>query len=211
MPDFGSSMSIYDEKGNHKYLTSIERERFIIASELESPENRVLCRLLHDTGCRLTEALELTASRINIEDCSIVFRTLKQGDKDKDGVKKKPKYREVPVSKDFIDQLDLKFNVRVNQKKTREMNKDLWYISRTTAWRTVKRVMKRAGITGIQATTKGLRHGLAIKLLTSETPAPPNIVKDIMGHSHISTTEIYMQAVGAEKRKIVLRALGKDY
>jgi len=52
-----------------------------------------------------------------------------------------------------------------------------------------------------------LRHGLAIKLLTSETPAPPTIVKDIMGHSHISTTEIYMQAVGAEKRKIVLRAL----
>jgi len=35
-------------------------------------------------------------------------------------------------------------------------------------------------------------------------------MKDIMGHSHISTTEIYMQAVGAEKRKIVLRALANE-
>lgn len=207
MPDFGSSMSIYDEKGNRKYVTSAERERFLAASELETPEKRVLCRLLHDTGCRLTEALELTASRINVDERSIVFRTLKQGDKDKDGIKKKPKYREIPVSKDLIDQLDLKFDVRLNQRKLREKDKALWKISRTTAWRMFKRVMKRAGISGIQATTKGLRHGLAIKLLTSETPAPPNIVKDIMGHSHISTTEIYMQAVGAEKRKIVMRAL----
>lgn len=107
----------------------------------------------------------------------------------------------------MIDQLDLKFDVRLNQRKPREKDKALWKISRTTAWRMIKRVMKRAGISGIQATTKGLRHGLAIKLLTSETPAPPNIVKDIMGHSHISTTEIYMQAVGVEKRKIVMRAL----
>jgi len=117
MPDFGSSMSIYDENGNRKYVTSVERERFLAASELESPEKRVLCRLLHDTGCRLTEALELTASRVNIDERSIVFRTLKQGDKDKDGIKKKPKYREIPVSKDLIDQLDLKFDVRLNQRK----------------------------------------------------------------------------------------------
>jgi integrase len=207
MPDFGSSMSIYDEKGNRKYVTSIERQQFVAASELEPPEKRVLCRLLHDTGCRLTEALELTASRVNIEECSIVFRTLKQGDRDKAGIKKKPKYREIPVSKDLIDQLDLKFDVRLKQRKPREKDKALWEISRTTAWRMVKRVMKRAGIVGVQATTKGLRHGLAIKLLTSEKPAPPTIVKDIMGHSHISTTEIYMQAVGQEKRKIILRAL----
>ena len=167
MPDFGSSMSIYDEKGNRKYVTSAEREQFIIASEQESPEKRVLCRILHDTGCRLTEALELTPSRINIEDCSIVFRTLKQGATDKTGAKKKPKYREISVSKELIDQLDLKFDVRLNQRKSREKDKAPWNISRTTAWRTVKRVMNRAGIAGAQATTKGLRHGPFMNLLPS--------------------------------------------
>jgi integrase/recombinase XerD len=207
MPEFGTSMSIYDEKGNRKYVTSSERQQFLLASEEESPDKRVLCRLLHDTGCRLTEALELTPSRFNIEDRSIVFRTLKQGALDQQGNKKTPKYREIPVTKELIDQLDLKFNIRAKQNKQRVRDEVLWNMSRTTAWRTIKRVMKRAGIEGIQATTKGLRHGLAIKLLTSENPAPPSIVKDIMGHSHISTTEIYMQAVGAEKRKIVLRAL----
>lgn len=200
-------MSIYDEKGNRKYLTASEREQFLTASEHESPDKRVLCRLLHDTGCRLTEALELSPNRINVDDFSIVFRSLKQRELDSDGNKKAPKYREIPVSKELIDQLDLKFSIRMLQRKKGERDSLLWSMSRTTAWRTVKRVMKRAGIDGIQATTKGLRHGLAIKLLTSENPAPPSIVKDIMGHSHISTTEIYMQAVGMEKRKIVLRAL----
>lgn len=64
----------------------------------------------------------------------------------------------------------------------------------------IKRVMKSAGISDILATTKVLRHGLAIKLLTSETPAPPNIVKDIMGHSHISTTDIYAGSRCREKK-----------
>ena len=200
-------MSIYDEKGNRKYLTSLEREQFLTSSEQETPEKRVLCRLLHDTGCRLTEALELTPRRINIEDRSIVFRTLKQRSFDSSGRKRATKYREIPVTKELIDQLGLKFDIKVKQKKHKEGAQPLWEMSRTTAWRTVKRVMKRAGIEGIQATTKGLRHGLAIKLLTSESPAPPNIVRDIMGHSHISTTEIYMNAIGAEKRRIILRAL----
>jgi integrase len=207
MTEFGSSMSIYDEKGNRKYVTSSERERFLIASEHESPDRRVFCRLLHDTGCRLTEALELTPNRVNVDEYSIIFRTLKQRELDNDGNKKAPKYREVPVSKELIDQIDLKFNIRMLQRKKVERDRSLWNMSRTTAWRTVKRVMKRAGIDGVHATTKGLRHGLAIKLLTSENPAPPSIVKDIMGHSHISTTEIYMQAVGKEKRTIVIRAL----
>ena len=200
-------MSIYDERGNRKYVTSAERERFLMASEQEEPSKRVLCRLLHDTGCRLSEALELTPSRVNLDECSVVFRTLKQGTVDKKGNDKPKKYREIPVTKELTDQMDLRFNIRALQKNKATRNKPIWQLSRTTAWRTIKRVMKRADIEGIHATTKGLRHGLAVKLLTSDTPAPPNIVKDIMGHAHISTTEIYMQAVGAEKRKIILRAL----
>jgi len=70
----------------------------------------------------------------------------------------------------------------------------------------VKRVMKNANIEGKQATSKGLRHGFGIAMLSGEKPAPLNIVRDLMGHSDSKITEIYLQAVGDEKRKLVMQA-----
>ena len=49
--------------------------------------------------------------------------------------------------------------------------------------------------------------GFAIALLMGEKPAPIHIVAQVLGHSDVSTTEIYLQAVGTEKRTLVLQAL----
>ena len=62
-------------------------------------------------------------------------------------------------------------------KNKRERDKPLWNMSRPTAWRTVKRVMTRAGIEGPQATTKGFRHELGIALAQAKTPA--TAIRDI--------------------------------
>ena len=69
-------------------------------------------------------------------------------------------------------------------------------MSRATAWRMVKRVMDRAGIKGKQATSKGLRHGFGIAMLSGEKALPISILRDLMGHSDSKITEIYLQAVG---------------
>lgn len=53
------------------------------------PEVRTLCAVLHDTGRRESEALELTPERVDLEGGCLVFRTLK---KRREGV-----YRAVPV------------------------------------------------------------------------------------------------------------------
>ena len=74
-------------------------------------------------------------------------------------------------------------------------------MSRSTAWRKLNRVMTRARISGPQATAKGLRHGFGIALLSGPTPPPLNVLRDLMGHSDTKTTEIYLQAIGNEKRK----------
>ena len=66
--------------------------------------------------------------------------------------------------------------------------------------------MAAAGIIGPQATAKGLRHGFAIAMLEASPPVPLNILAGLLGHSSTKTTKIYLQAVGAEKRKIVLTA-----
>ena len=153
-------MQLFDQDGNRLYLTAGERKLFLEAAKEEEPENRLFCFLVHFTGCRPTEALELTAERILIKEKEIVIRTIKKRKLDSLGNLKKPKYRHIPVPEELIDHLDFVFRVRQRQKKTAEAIKPLWGISRATSWRMVKRVMERAGISGKQATTKGLRHGL---------------------------------------------------
>ncbi len=66
--------------------------------------------------------------------------------------------------------------------------------------------MKRAGIEGPQATAKGLRHGFGIAMLTGDKPPPLHIVADLLGHASTKTTEIYTQATGEERRKMVMQA-----
>ena len=204
-------MRIYDRQGRRLYLTNEERSAFIKASKEESRENRMYCRVLHDTGCRPTEALELSAGRISLDECNIVYRSLKKREFDLQGRKKDPVYREVPVSEEMIDLLDLTFDLKKRQNNQRLVNKPLWEMSRATAWRLVKRVMARANIKGPQATCKGLRHGFGIALLVGEKPAPIHIVSQVLGHSDSKTTEIYLQATGIEKRQLVMQALEKKH
>ena len=79
----------------------------------------------------------------------------------------------------------------------------LWPWSRTTAWRRVSEVMERAGLGGIHATPKGLRHGFGIKAVTSEVPL--NMTQKWLGHSRIATTAIYTNAMGPEEKQIAER------
>ena len=64
--------------GNRKYLTADEQEKFIAAAnDHERAEVRTLCLTLAYTGCRISEALALTADRVDLSDKTIAFQTLK--------------------------------------------------------------------------------------------------------------------------------------
>jgi len=43
-------------------------------------------------------------------------------------------------------------------------------LDRVTAYKSVKKVMAEAGISGPQATPKGLRHGFALAMLEADSP-----------------------------------------
>jgi len=79
-------------------------------------------------------------------------------------------------------------------------------MSRPTAYRLVKRVMNSAGIVGLQATGKSLRHGFGVAMVTATNPLPLHILSQLIGHSDTKTTEIYLQVVGEEKRQMVMDA-----
>jgi integrase/recombinase XerD len=189
-------MQLYDRHGHRKYLTPSERRNFIRASESALREIRTFCGTLVHTGCRISEALELTADRIDIDDGVIVIESLKK--------RRKGVYRAVPVPLALLDALDVVHGLKATRRlEDRGKSVHLWPWSRTTAWRHVCEVMHLAGIGGVQATPKGLRHGFGIKAVVSNVPL--NLVQRWLGHAQLTTTAIYADAIGPEERLIAQR------
>ena len=124
--------------------------------------------VLHYTGCRPTEALQLTVGRVLISEQALVLHSLKKRKIDRTGRERAPQYRTVPVPAALIESLDLVFNSAPGS-GGREANRDalLWPMSRPTAWRLIKRMMTQANIQGRQATGKGLCHGFGVAMVTA--------------------------------------------
>jgi integrase/recombinase XerD len=187
---------LYDHNGQRKYLTPAEREVFLKAADAAEREVRTFCATLVYTGCRISEGLALTADRVDIEDGVIILESLK---KRRAGV-----YRPVPVPPVFLDTLNMVHDLRAAQKRRdRGRGVHLWEWSRTTAWRRIHAVMESAGIAGVHASPKGLRHGFGIKAVTSNVPL--NALQKWLGHAQLSTTSIYADATGEEAKQLAER------
>jgi integrase len=188
--------ALFDPQGKRLYLSADEREAFYQAARNhDKREVRTLCHTLHITGCRISEALELTPDRIDLREQRIVFRTLKKRDK--------VQFRGVPVPTEFLDSLDMVHNIKKGQKSNQPA--PLWSWTRSHAWRLIKAVMADAGIdTALpHATPKGLRHAYGIHAIACGVPVTE--LKKLMGHAKLETTEIYVNAQGAEQRALVSR------
>lgn len=193
------SADLYDAQGRRKYLTAEERKAFLAAAEKAPRQVRTLCLVLAYTGCRISEALDLTVQRIDIDAGTVIFESLKK--------RRRGVYRAVPVPPGVIDALDLVHGLREAQKgRDGGNNARLWPFSRTSAWRYVAAVLDQAGIAGPQASPKGLRHGFGVQAVSSGVPL--NMVQKWLGHAQLSTTAIYADAVGAEEQSIMARMWG---
>jgi integrase/recombinase XerD len=191
---------LHDTEGNRKYLTKAERQAFLKAVLQEERDRRTFCEMLHYSGARISEVLALTIGRVDLDNNAVTFESLKK--------RRKGIFRTVPLPPDFIERLDLVHGIRQRQRqgKTQEL---LWTFSRPTGWRTIKRVMSRAGITTQSAATaKGLRHGYGVAAVTREIPL--NMVQKWLGHANIATTAIYTNALGEEERQIASRMWEKE-
>ncbi|MCP4936765.1 MAG: tyrosine-type recombinase/integrase, partial [bacterium] len=193
-------------QGHRLYLNADERHRFLEAAREETREYRVMCHVMHYTGCRSVELIGVSPARIHLAECAILFRTAKKHKRNRKGEIKAPSYRQVEIPERLLDDLDLVFDLRARLRSGDRVDDSLWPISRVHVWRIIKRVMIRAGIEGPQATAKGLRHGFGIAMLTGDKPPPLHIVADLLGHASTKTTEIYTQATGEERRKMVMQA-----
>ena len=68
-----TGMQIYDPQGHRLYLTGSERAAFRTAAEAAPREVRTYCWTLLYTGCRPSEALALTADRVDFQAAVLTF------------------------------------------------------------------------------------------------------------------------------------------
>jgi integrase/recombinase XerD len=191
-----TGMGLHTTEGLRKYLTAGERDAFLREADRAV---RTLCMTLAYAGCRLSEALALTADRVDLAAGVLTFESLK---KRRSGV-----YRSVPIPPALLDALDMVHGIRELQSaRARGRGARLWPWSRMTGWRAVHRVMASARLEGPHASPKGLRHGFGVAAVS--TGIPLNLVQKWLGHAQLTTTAIYADAVGAEEKDIARRMWG---
>ncbi|MHA6287128.1 tyrosine-type recombinase/integrase [Maricaulis sp. CAU 1757] len=180
---------IFDFQGRRKYLTLEERERFIVtAQKLPLPE-QTFCLLIAFTGCRISEALELTAGQVDRSMRAVVFRSLKKR-------RPEPIYRAVPLPDWLLEKL-ARQSFRLSE------GIRLWPWGRSKGWAVIKRAMAESGLSGMHACPKGLRHGFGIAAV--QRGVPLNLLQRWLGHAKLETTAIYANAIGAEERRLAER------
>jgi integrase len=184
---------MFDRQGNRKYLNEAER-RALARAVAKEPDalRRAFCLTLFHTGCRISEALNVTAERVDLANRAIIFETLKR--------RKNGHFRAVPIPDALLELLQQV--LPQGGPSTR-----VWMLSRATAYRLVKDYMARAGIAGGMASPKGLRHSFAVACLAQKIPL--STVKKWLGHARLETTAIYLDVSGEEERDLAKRLWSK--
>lgn len=178
---------LFDAEGQRKYLLAGEAKRFLAAAARADLETRLFAQLLYYTGCRISEALEMTPRRLDRAGKRVVFRTLKR---------RKLVFRAVPVPVQLVTAL-------MAHGRGCEPDQLLFPWSRQTGWRKICAIMSAAGIEGPQATPKGLRHQFGVHAIGSKVPE--GTLQRWMGHARVRNTHIYTFVEGAEERALAKR------
>jgi integrase/recombinase XerD len=124
-----------------------ERDAFLQEADLADRPVRTLCMTLAYAGCRLSEALALTADRVDLAAGVLVFESLK---KRRTGI-----FRSVPVPPALLDTIDMVHGIReLHTRRGKGRGVRLWPWSRMTGWRAVHAVMQTAGFEGVPVATR---------------------------------------------------------
>ena len=161
--------------------------------DFQGARDRAILETLYATGMRVSEATDLKAANVNLD---IGFlRCIGKGNKE----------RVIPLGKKAIHSINryLEFSrPHFLKKKTSELlfiNRSGEKISRQSVWKLIKRYAKEAKIKKpIKVHT--LRHSFATHLL--EGGADLRSVQEMLGHSSISTTQIYTHIDKERLKKI---------
>ncbi len=165
-------------------------------NEYKGARDKAMLELLYATGIRVSELIDLNVNDINYE---IGFIAL-SGEQE----------RVIPAGNVALNNLITYVNEYRNQvlKNTKEMALFLNFqgkrLTRQGFWKIVKHYTKQTNINK-SITPQTLRHSFAVHLL--QNGADLKSVQEMLGHSDISTTQIYSFATNDNKlREVYKRA-----
>lgn len=184
--------------GERFYLNKEERTAFKKSAQLLKPDARTFCMMLYYTGCRPSEALEVTPNRLDYAEEWVRFRTLKQK---RHNPNKPDKYRTVELPFEYLSDLESFYKAKANKGNDKFGSIPIWSFTYRTGYRYVKQAMADAEITGVKACPKGLRHSMGVSLALDRVPI--NVIANILGHADANNTLIYLQIIDKERRGMI--------
>ena len=182
-----------------KFLEAAQVERLLAAPDLSTDlglRDRAMLELMYASGLRVSELVGLKQPQLQLE------RGLVQL------VGKGGKERVVPMGEPARDQIELYLRRSRPALMGHRRSDDVFVTARGSAmtrqnfWQVIKRYARQAGIPS-ELSPHTLRHAFATHLL--EHGADLRVVQTLLGHSDLSTTQIYTHVTRARLRDIHAR------
>ena len=169
-----------------KALNVDEVERLMAAPAEDTPlgaRDRALLEFMYATGVRVTEAVNLDLSAIDLEERTALVTG------------KGNRQRMVPVGRLAVDAIVAYLPHRMTLKGDRLdpgavfLNARGGRLTRQGVWGVVRKAARRAGIEPEKVSPHVLRHSAATHMV--EGGADLRTVQEMLGHANISTTQVY--------------------
>ena len=158
--------------------------------------DKAMLELLYATGIRVTELITLKVSDVNLPMSFIICRDAH-------------KERVIPFGKAAKEAL-VRYLTEAREQMIEDKSSDILFcnfsgapMSRQGFWKLIKFYAKKAGITA-DITPHTLRHSFAAHLV--ENGADLRSVQEMLGHSDISTTQIYVNMNHNRIREVYAKA-----
>jgi integrase/recombinase XerD len=178
-------------KRTPRTMTSQDVERLLAApGSGNSPKvlrDHALLELLYATGMRVSELVALQLADVDLAQCRVCVRS-------EDGGKERP----VPINETaalavqlYLDRGRAGLAKRESAPTTLFLNQRGQSLTRQGVWLIIKEYAAKAGLS-YEVTPHILRHSFAAHTLRDHKASLSEIQR-VLGHAHISTTQIYMQ------------------
>ena len=176
-------------------LTSEEIDKLLAQPECidaKGYRDKAMLELLYATGIRVTELIDLNISDVNLS--SAVIRCVSKG-----------KERVIPMYQAAVKALD-DYLLLVRPQMIADQDEQALFVnvsgdrmSRQGFWKIIKYYTKKAKINK-DITPHTLRHSFAAHLL--ENGADLRSIQEMLGHSDISSTQVYTNLVKAQLKDV---------
>lgn len=157
--------------------------------------DRAILEVMYATGLRISELINLKMDELHLTMGFI--QTIGKGNKE----------RILPIGSMAVNYLNdyLEYSRPIFENKAKEVSPFVFLnsrgngLSRQGVWKNIKKIVQKAGIKQ-NVTPHMIRHSFATHLL--ENGADLRIVQELLGHSDISTTQIYTHITKARMKDI---------